>query len=445
MPHHAIFAWNRLGLSAQEQKSLSELPTEVVMTEHTSTDLPPASDAEAARLRHTLAEQLREQGHVTDERIDEAIRTVPRHVFVPGASLEGAYANDQLYTKNEGRVMLSAASKPSIVAMQLAQLAADKDQRILEVGAGTGYNAALMGHLVGPGGHVTTVDVDDDLVAGAREHLAEAGVTNVDVFCQDGALGVSSNAPYDRIVATVGTADLAPAWLEQAAPTARLVIPLRIAGSVARSIIFERDGDHWKSLDSELCAFMPLRDSSCTDTRRYVDLTSGGQVVLHAYREQDVDAEAVHGVLDTPAHTAWSGVEFGKAEPLDPVWLWLGLSLPNAVSRMEVQRSAKDSGLVHPMLPWGSMTTVEGDSLAYLTTREGKRGHEMGAIGHGPAGRALAERMVREIATWSDYRSAQITFEFRPNGTSSDPPEAAGPGEFVVTRPSGRLTVTWRT
>ncbi|MCZ9340983.1 methyltransferase domain-containing protein, partial [Streptomyces sp. TRM76130] len=71
-------------------------------------------------------------------------------------------------------------------------------------GAGTGYNAALIGHLVGPSGHVTTIDIDDDLVDGARAHLAAAGATNVEALTRDGALGHADGAPYDRIIATVG-------------------------------------------------------------------------------------------------------------------------------------------------------------------------------------------------------------------------------------------------
>ena len=104
---------------------------------------------------------------------------------------------------------------------------------MLEIGAGTGYNAALISHIVGAQGQVTSVDIDPELVGRAREHLASAGFGAVTVACSDGAMGYPERAPYDRVIATVGVADLAPAWLEQAAPQARIVVPLDVRGNPA--------------------------------------------------------------------------------------------------------------------------------------------------------------------------------------------------------------------
>ncbi|MGH3885395.1 MAG: methyltransferase domain-containing protein [Pseudonocardiaceae bacterium] len=99
--------------------------------------------------------------------------------------------------------------------------------RVLEIGAGTGYNAALLAHLVGPAGKVTTVDIDSKVVRGARECLAAAGYRGVSVVCGDGEFGYSDHAPYDRIVVTAGAWDLPPAWVDQLAAGGRLVVPLR--------------------------------------------------------------------------------------------------------------------------------------------------------------------------------------------------------------------------
>lgn len=118
------------------------------------------------------------------------MRTVPRHVFVPEAPLEDAYANAPVHIKYDTvGTSISCASQPSIVALMLDQLDVQPGQRVLELGAGTGYNAGLLAHLVGENGHVTTLDVDDDLVEGARAHLAAAGITNVEAVTRDGALG----------------------------------------------------------------------------------------------------------------------------------------------------------------------------------------------------------------------------------------------------------------
>src|SRR4029077_5346990 len=121
---------------------------------------------------------------------------------------------------------ISSSSQPAIMAIMLDQLALAPGQRVLEIGAGTGYNAALLCPLTGPGGTVVSVDIDDDLAAQARGHLAAAGYPQVTVVAADGAGGYPPGAPYDRVIATVGVADLAPAWLRQAGPGARIVVPL---------------------------------------------------------------------------------------------------------------------------------------------------------------------------------------------------------------------------
>ncbi|WP_374727578.1 methyltransferase, FxLD system [Haloactinomyces albus] len=447
LAHHVLFAWNRLGLPYQDQKTLSELAREVVFTDPMTTDQTTtatsdagSTDDEARRRRNGLVDQLREQGRISDDRVEQAVRETPRHLFVPNTPLTEAYTNDAVYTKHDDTGAISAASQPGIVTMMLEQLHVTEGRQVLEIGAGTGYNAALLAHLAGPDGHVTTIDVDDDLVTDARTHLANAEVDNVEVILGDGALGHPDGAPYDRVIATVGAAGLPEAWRNQTAHSGRLVVPVRIAGSVARSIAFERCGDHWTSVDSQLCGFMPLRAGVADDPRRILEITEDASVQLYAHCEQDIDARALAGVLDTPAQEVWTGVEFVKAEPLDPVWLWLACALPNSLSRMPVHPNAIDSGLVSPMLGWGSMATVDGSSLAYLTMRVDQGRHEIGAIGHGPAGTSLAETMAHEIATWSQYRSRSLGFAFHSRGTAPEP----GPGQHVITRPSGSFTVTWQ-
>lgn len=123
--------------------------------------------------------------------------------------------------------------------MMLDQLGLAPGQRILEIGAGTGYNAAVMSRLVSPGGHVVGVDIDLGLAEQARVNLARAGAADVRVECGDGAAGFADRGPYDRVIATVGVWVLAPAWLEQLAPGGRLVVPLDLGG-VQRSVAFER-------------------------------------------------------------------------------------------------------------------------------------------------------------------------------------------------------------
>lgn len=101
-------------------------------------------------------------------------------------------------------------------------------QRVLEIGAGTGYNAALMAHLVGEAGQVTTIDIEAHLVEAAKTRLAT--YKNIQVIHGDGGQGFSPDAPYDRIVATVGAWDVPAAWRDQPAPGGDLIIPLHVGG-----------------------------------------------------------------------------------------------------------------------------------------------------------------------------------------------------------------------
>jgi protein-L-isoaspartate(D-aspartate) O-methyltransferase len=384
----------------------------------TDTRTPTAEAHTAARQR--LVDALRDGGHIQSPAVEEAFRQVPRHVFVPTASLEDAYADKVVSIKDDedGR-SLSCASQPRVVAMMLEQAQIEPGMRVLELGTGTGYNAALIAHLVGPQGRVVTIDVDQDLTDNATAHLTAAGAGNVEVVLGDGALGHEAGAPYDRIIATVGSHRIPAAWVLQLAPHGRLIAPVRIAGDVSRSIAVEFEGGKWVSVDSQLSTFMPLRDSVGDDTRAYVPVTADGRVTVQANQEQTITPEQVTGVLDEPATSVWTGVAIGGMEPRDGLWLRLAVKLDNSLSRMNASRAAIDSGLVSPGLPWGDMASVaaNGRGLAYLTSRrvpDEKNLWEFGVIGHGEAGQRLAERMAAEIRAWD--RTLDVSFELSLHG-----------------------------
>ena len=408
------------------------------------------TSASASDLRTKLVDLLRDQDIVRTPAVDAALRSVPRHLFLPGVSRKEAYANEAVYTKHDdsSSASISAASQPAMVAMMLEQLQLQPGARVLELGAGTGYNAALMAAIVGQAGHVTTIDVDEDLVDDAREHLNAAAITNVDVVLGDGALGHHQAAPYDRVIATVGAFETPTAWLDQLAPHGRLVVPLRLAGAASRSIIFERDQGGWSSRGSEMAVFMPLRGIA-DDARRIIDLTGDGEVTLQAHQDNDgaTDPGALAGVLGTARHEVWTGVLFAPMVSFEWLDLWLACRLANPLMRMNVEPAAKHSGLVSPMFPTVAMATTTPDgSLAYLTIRraapapDGGKMYEVGVIGHGPTGQYLAKHVGQDISTWDTglrTRSVHIAIP--------DTPPAANPdqGRFVLHRPHHPITVTW--
>ncbi|MCX5206720.1 methyltransferase, FxLD system [Streptomyces sp. NBC_00237] len=465
LAHHVIFHWNRLGLVREDQNTLSTLAKEAVMgmSEHTAST--PKSGAEnttvgdvngttvdetaADRLRTKLVDELVTEGNVHSPQIEQAMRTVPRHLFVPDAPLEAAYSNAPVNTKlDETGAPISCASQPDIVGMMLEQLDVQPGQNVLELGAGTGFNAALLGHLVGEKGRVTTIDVDEDIVAGARAGLAAAGITNVTVILGDGAVGHLKNAPYDRIEATVGAHAIPGAWLDQLAPGGRLLTPIRLRGSVSRSIAFERQQGAWRSVGSAMNTFMPLRRGIADDPRVFVPLVADGSVQLVTNGDQKADAEALADVLHQPRTETWTGVNFRGPESAEWLELWLTCTMPNGLSRMPAQPAAlRDSLLSNP---YPSSTAVfEGGTLTYLTRRkatatasDGATLHEFGVIGHGPGATDLTERVVEEVRWWDrEFRGREVVFEIQALTTELP---AARPGRFALDNGLNRLVIEWQ-
>ncbi|MEU8305934.1 methyltransferase, FxLD system [Actinomadura sp. NPDC048955] len=466
LAHHVIFHWNRMGLPRDKQATLAVLAKEEVMgttgqrpvsasgtgplnttVARVSNDTIEAASAEP--LRHALVNQLMEHGHIRTGRVEEAMRTVPRHMFVPQAPLEKAYANATVDIKLDADgASISCASQPDIVATMLEQLQVEPGHQILELGAGTGYNASLLAYLAGPTSHVTTIDVDDDIVDGARTSLAATGTDNVTVILGDGALGHADNAPYDRVIATVGAHAVPQAWLDQLAPGGRLLTPLRLRGTVARSIAFEQQDGAWRSVSSEMNTFMPLRQGIADDPRRLVPVTSDSTVTLVTSGDQEVDAEALGDVLHQPATQVWTGVTFGGQESAEWLELWLACTMRNGLNRMPAKPQAIESGLLTAPYP-SSTACFDQAALTYLTRRkatriapDGANLYEFGVIGHGPGRDALTEQVAEAVRTWDhEYRGREVTFEIQP---LDSPPPAQRPGRFTFSNALNQILIEWR-
>ncbi|MER8104622.1 methyltransferase, FxLD system [Kitasatospora sp. NPDC094016] len=464
LAHLMIFHANRAGLPVEHQSAAAARALDAVF--HSGEGLKPSQPTIRTttrvahvttlsnnasilvdQLRDSLTDRLIDQDAIRSDAVEAAFRTVAREHFLPGFPLEAAYADNPTYTKTDGSgTQTSAASQPAIVALMLEQLGAQPGQRVFEAGAGTGVNAAYLASIVGPDGHVVTVDVNDDLVDGARKHLTDAGLTNVDVVLGDGALGHPDAAPFDRVIATVSTSEMPAAWLRQVKPTGRIVLPLRLRGTASRTIAFERGENGWVSVDDQLAVFMPLR-GSMDDARRTVTLTHEGDVTLQVHKDQHdaVDADLLLGVLDTERHCVWTGVTIPAGTTYEYQDLWLALTLPNSLMRMGVTGTARERSIT-PMFGWGAMATVDAGSLAYLTLRpgeldtDGRKTYETGVIGHGPAGAALADLVAEQIRTWNTgFRDRTLRIEL-PNAPTTADPTA---GRFVLDRPHHPITVTW--
>jgi protein-L-isoaspartate(D-aspartate) O-methyltransferase len=315
-----------------------------------------------AKLQQALVDDLKRRGHITTPQVEAAFRAVSRHLFVPGVALGQVYSDQVIPTKKLDGQVVSSSSQPAIMAIMLEQLELAPGQRVLEVGAGTGYNAALVAHIVGETGQVVTVDLDEDIVSGAQEHLAAAGFDQVQVVCADGGYGYAQAAPYDRIILTVGSADIAPAWWQQLKVGGRLVMPLGIRGDLQLSVAFERVTDHLTSRSVRACGFVMLRGACASrPTVRQVPLGPEAGLSLSVGAECPVDAGKVYEWL-MGIHADWeTGLHITPYEAGFSLGLWLMLHEPYTGALL-ANGDMVERGLVPPWVglggQWKSAFTV---------------------------------------------------------------------------------------
>ncbi|MFI9805849.1 methyltransferase domain-containing protein [Streptomyces sp. NPDC052301] len=237
------------------------------------------TDGTAGAARAELVREIDADGAWAEDPVwREAFAKVPRHLFVPyyyvagrsgyerrwGESpdraarerwVRGAYEDVPLATRLRDGELLSSSSQPSLMARMLVALRVEDGDRVLEVGAGTGYNAALLAHRLGDDDLVTTIDLEPEITESARQHLAAAGCHPV-VVTGDGARGVPERAPFDRIIATCELPTVPRAWVAQCRTGARILTPLA-TGLLALTV---RDAGHAEGRFLPTPAyFVPLR------------------------------------------------------------------------------------------------------------------------------------------------------------------------------------------
>ena len=220
-----------------------------------------AEPASAEAMNNRLVDAMKSEGCAQSPAVEQAFRAVPRHFFLPRRNWGEVYRDEAIPTHfAEGtQVPISSSSQPTMMAIMLEQIQTTPGMRVLEIGTGTGYNAALLAHLLGDPNDVWTVDVTEEFCGEAREHLRAAGVEGVHVVCADGWGGWSEAAPYDRVIVTASAHDIAPAWVLQLREDGLLVVPWGAANTQQRSIAFRRDGERLVMEATHLCGFMPMR------------------------------------------------------------------------------------------------------------------------------------------------------------------------------------------
>src|SRR5918911_1681152 len=216
-----------------------------------SAPLQPSALANDYRIpRERMIDRLREHYGIRDVRVLEAMRAVPRHLFVPEALQSRAYGDHALPINANQTI-----SQPFIVARMTELLELDDRSRVLEIGAGSGYQTAVLARLAA---QVYAIERIGELAREAQARIRQLGIYNATVKCFDGTLGWSAHAPYDGILVAAGGPDVPEPLVAQLKEGGRLVIPVgerRDSQHLVRVAKTERGIKHE---DHGACAFVPL-------------------------------------------------------------------------------------------------------------------------------------------------------------------------------------------
>jgi protein-L-isoaspartate(D-aspartate) O-methyltransferase len=418
-----------------------------------SSDHLPAEEGGPDAARARLARELRRHGPPLSASVYAAFARVPRHVFVPEMGPAAAYRDEAFVIKcGPDGLPISSSSQPAMMAIMLDQLGLEPGHRVLEIGTGTGYNAAVMSSVVGPAGEVVTVDIDPELVARARSGLQAAGYDAVTVKCADGGYGDPEGAPYDRIIVTAGAWDIAPAWLAQLGPGGRLVLPLSVRG-IQLSVGLQRAGGAWLSTSAWRCGFVRML-GAFAGPEEVIRLGEPPALAFQVSDGYPVDAQGLWAALaGADAVDAPVSVELATVADVADLDLWLTMTARKLDRLTVVSASPGWAGLT-PQPPFGALVigATEADDLgiAMLMPLDPEQPDPCsgwsGAFvrGLGPGGPDLAVRLAALSARWAELGrpgSHDLAMLVWPG---NEPPAEVPESWLALERPSVTIAAGWQ-
>jgi protein-L-isoaspartate(D-aspartate) O-methyltransferase len=204
--------------------------------------------------RKALVEHLKKAGYLNKPEVIEAVLKVPRHKFVPLAQRPFSYADQPLAIGYNQTI-----SAPHMVSLMAEKLDLVEGLKVLEVGGGSGYHAAVIGEIVGPSGHVYSVEIIPQLSKNAKDAIEDSGLSEV-VSCilGDGSVGYPEEAPYDRIFVACAAPDLPPPLAVQLKEGGKMLIPVDTGMGYQDLVMYEKQKGKLKVKNEGGCVFVPL-------------------------------------------------------------------------------------------------------------------------------------------------------------------------------------------
>ena len=203
--------------------------------------------------RKDLIDKLVKRRYIKSDLAEKAMRKVPRHLFVPEEMKDMAYV-DSPQPIGQGQTI----SAPHMVAIMIEALDVEPGQKILEIGGGMGYHAAVLGEMVGKEGKVYSVEYLEYLAESGKKKLKKAGIKNVQIIIGDGSSGYKENAPYDRISVACGAPNIPQPLIKQLKEKGKILIP--VGGQMYQNLIkATKEGNSIKKENLGGVLFVPLK------------------------------------------------------------------------------------------------------------------------------------------------------------------------------------------
>ncbi len=399
------------------------------------------SHARLDQLQSALVDELIHKEGIRSRAVEAAFRSVPRHLFLPDVPPEEVYSDQAIVTKTDDEnIAISSSSQPVLMAAMLESLDLRPGDRVLEIGAGTGYNAALLAHVVGRDGLVVSVDIDADLVESARRHLHTAGYDHVEVLLADGGDGAPLFAPFDAILVTVGVWDIPPAWLAQLKPGRRLIAPIWFYGSQL-AITFQKDEEHLVGLESIPCGFVRMQ-GAFAGPETVLTLDEKGLLQITLDTTANVDPHRVRHFLQSRYTLRATGIKVDARQIAYGLYFWLGIHTQGFVHIHAFDELAKHGSIPRLFgnqdryLASAGLMAPDGLALLMRASVVGDeevtaRPFQLWIAQYGD--RTVADRLLAAVAAWNAASRPHMD-EFSVTAYPMAAPQPAAPAGVVSKR-----------